>query len=176
MKGYAAALALGSASLLGACTTPPATDPPNSTSTSGSSGTSATSTSPPSTTATPQTTSDSSSPSLPPSATENSAAGAQAFVDFYLKSLNEALKTADPERIRGLTEPTCKTCATWLTRTEALRNDGRHLVADLYTPTLITASEFGKDTSSVQVQGEQKGTSVVNREGNKVDDVPRLEQ
>ena len=34
MKGYAAALALGAVSLLGACTTPPATDPPSSTSTS----------------------------------------------------------------------------------------------------------------------------------------------
>ena len=132
---------------------------------------SAPSTTPASSSATQPTSSSATTTSVPG---DLSIGGAQEFVSTYIAKLNEALRTAKPELISGLTAGSCKTCAIWLSRTEALEKDGRHLTADLLTANSITASTLKENTAEVLVIGEQKGADVVNSDGAKVDTVPKI--
>lgn len=155
MKGYAAALALGAVSLLGACTTPPAT----------SSATTPGTTTPPSQTSASST----SSPSVP---SAQSADGAVAFVSFFLGRANEAFNTLDSQTIAQLSLPQCKTCASMIQQIATYKAANQRFAGEFARPTFVTINKFEGTSAQVLVENDSPGGKVVDEAGRTVEQLP----
>lgn len=161
-KSYAAAVALMAATSLGACTTSPATDPPPSQSTPGS----VASTTTPGT-ATPMTSATGSSPTtgsgqsqVPEAARANTPQGAEAFTRYFIDQLNEGMSTANPDLLPKLSLATCKSCNSYTSIIQGMRDKSQHFEGQWISPLNFSITDFTVPSASVQTTVSQTGRIV----------------
>ncbi len=155
-----AALALGLAgcSNSGQPSPPPTPDQP--TTTSSPSDTSPTTEAAPTTEAPSETTST----GLPPEATEDSEAGAEAFALHYIELINQTGQNPEPGVLEPLSEETCKTCKNFEGNVDYLITNSLHNDGPAARVHGARAVDLGQ-TMNVHVELDQLEVDVVDQDG-----------
>jgi hypothetical protein len=173
--GYAAGLALATASILGACTTPPATDPPASPSTQGLPTSSTTSgTAAPKTTATgSSSTTGGGQSQLPEVAKANTPQGAEAFTRYFLSEANRAYQTFEAARITALVSPDCAACKNMTDSISTWKGKQYRYTGEYASPTYIAISSFTNDnTAKVLVSSRTSESKLLDSNNSVVETFP----
>jgi len=164
---YAAALV--ALATLGACTgadpgpavtTPPATSP-----------TTVAKPAPASTTTTPGPTAsvDPVIAKIPAAARPETQAGAAAYSTFYFEQLNRSFKTASPELLDGLFEPSCQICVDLRKSSNELKTTSQHHDGDTLKVAFSSATVYNPNQRQVLVRLRQFAVPVVDKDGKQVD-------
>lgn len=111
-------------------------------------------------------TSPSTAPALPEAAKANTAAGAEAFVRFYIDQVNAAWTIPDPTKLRALSTGTCQTCARFQHAAETLRADGQHYDGPaVVIKGIVQVPESRPARPVLQVAFQQQARKVLKRDG-----------
>lgn len=162
-----AAFVVAGAVALGGCTGQSEPDPSPS---AGSA--SATSSASPSVTPSPSPSVTASGPEIPPSAREQTEAGAEAFVRFYIAQSARAWVEADASQLAGLATANCATCSNLEETAVDLRADGQKYSA--VPIKVISLSVFRRSKAEVVFDAElrEQNVSVVDSKGSVVESFP----
>jgi len=169
MKGYAAALALGAVSLLGACTSPPATDPPSSTTTTDAQVSPTNSTSLPSTTPGSQSTTSSGEAGVPEAAKANTPQGAEAFTKYFGGIVNAAFVDQREVELQPLVLPECKSCSGISASIVSYRQKNQRFVGQYLNVTSAVFSSELSGITKVLASTDQLGGKVMDANGQVVE-------
>ena len=112
---------------------------------------------------------------VPAAARVNTAAGAAAFVRFYLRLVNEAWSTADPDLLRPHVEKGCKTCQNQIATAIDLHRTGQRYAdnAGAIGPAVI-APESSRRHVIVELLYDQLAADILDRSGHVVDHIPAM--
>jgi Family of unknown function (DUF6318) len=156
------AVALGLASVTSACTTP-SLPPVESSSTAPAASSSTTpKTSARSTSSGAATTAS----DIPEAAKANTAEGAEAFTRFFAERANFAYDTLDPEIVRSLSAPECKTCQAMITSLTQWRDAKYRYDGKFVAPTSIQISAFPSDgTAKTLLVGSSPESKLLDQSG-----------
>jgi hypothetical protein len=117
-------------------------------------------------------TTDGPSLSVPKAARQNTDAGAEAFARFYLEVVNRAWRLPDPNLLRPLALPTCRTCANLVATAEDLLKTKQHYAGDAG---LVGRSVVAPGTSTgravIELVYDQRATEIVDRSGKRIERV-----
>ncbi|WP_066636995.1 DUF6318 family protein [Serinicoccus hydrothermalis] len=84
-------------------------------------------------------------PEMPDEATEQTEAGAEAFAEHYISTLNWAYMTGETEAAQELSDPECQSCAGLIAEAEEYQTEGD------YVETEQTAATLSSDGARVEV-------------------------
>lgn len=91
-------------------------------------------------------------PKFPKEAGQNSAGGAEAFVDYYFELVNYVIQTNDTERIKSVTTRGCAVCAlSIIDPADKAQREGRWQVGGLHHAKIIDSEISGKNLAIVTV-------------------------
>lgn len=86
-------------------------------------------------------------PGVPQAARQHTKAGAQAFVTYYLTTMNQAAQHPVPEPIKEISRPGCKTCAEWSEVFSTLVKDSTHYDGVVFgIPTNVRVTEISPES------------------------------
>lgn len=105
---------------------------------------------------------------LPTAARAATPAGAQAFVDFYVESINTAFAQPSGNALQGLSTPSCDVCAALQTRASQFANAGQHYAGPIYR-TRGSSASAQPPGQRVVVDIEQLGVATLDRDGKQID-------
>lgn len=82
-------------------------------------------------------------PTLPPEAEGDGVEAAEAFVPYYLASVDHSRQTMDVSHIRRLSAPTCKGCSGLIDLLREIKGNGGRVVGGDQTVKSVEAEELG---------------------------------
>jgi hypothetical protein len=91
-------------------------------------------------------------PVMPAAASENTKAGAIAFVRYYIELINHAQATGDIGRLKEVEDPGCKSCTNGRNYLAMIYGDGGHISGGVWTVQSATAQRSGENWA-VTVKG-----------------------
>jgi hypothetical protein len=158
-------LALVSALGLAACNG--GDDRPTTTTTSSTTSSSSTTSTSSTTTASPSTTTSATidPAKLPPEATKQSEAGAQAFAKFYWQQAAESLVTNDASLVSAMAVPECKECGAFQRIVAKQRADGVHSKSSSYRIELVRTVDGSGAQYIISVAGKEVPVEKVDASG-----------
>lgn len=162
-----AAFVLVGAVALGGCSGEEAPEPSPSVSSGSSTGGAS-----PSASVTPSPTVTESGPAIPAAAREQTEAGAEAFVRFYIDQSARAWTEADPSQLEGLATGACATCANLQETATSLKAEGQRYSA---TPVKVGALSSFRDADTQQVfdaELQEQKVSILAADGEVVESFP----
>lgn len=109
-------------------------------------------------------------PTLPPEATTNDAAGAEAFVRAWFETVNFALATGNSEPARYLSAEECRVCNEVLTTVDEAYADGHRIDGGEYDLTeVVSPTPDGTGAVLLSVVWDQAASSEIDERGEPVD-------
>lgn len=110
---------------------------------------------------------------VPPAATRHTAAGAEAFARLYLNLVNQAWSTPDPDLIRPLVLPTCRSCANDISTAESLKREGERYEgpASAVDSSIVTPDHTAQERYVLVVLRQLK-QRIIDRDGDVVEVAP----
>ena len=105
---------------------------------------------------------------LPAAARAGTPAGARAFVDFYVESINTAFEAPSGSALNGLSAPSCDVCTALQTRAAQFASSGQHYAGPIYRTRGLTASAQPPG-QKVVVDIEQFGVATLDRDGKQIE-------
>jgi hypothetical protein len=105
---------------------------------------------------------------IPKEARAKTQKGAEAFVAFFMNSLNTAATRADPDVLQGLYDEACKTCASMQATIVDLHEKGERYEGASLTVREAEVLVFGEAEKVIRVAFDEKRVKVVNRVGTEV--------
>ena len=155
-------VALTLATTMSACTTS-SSPPVDSLSASPSSSNSTTAATPSSSTSSGSATTAS---GIPDAARANTAKGAEAFTTFFADQANSAYNKMDPEIVRGLSAPECKTCQAMISSLTQWRDAKYRYEGRFVEPSAIQLSAFpGDGTAKTLLVGSSPESKLLDQSG-----------
>ncbi|OFE16210.1 hypothetical protein BA895_20230 [Humibacillus sp. DSM 29435] len=105
---------------------------------------------------------------LPAAARAATPAGAQAFVDFYVESINTAFAQPSGTALQGLSTPSCDVCSALEARAAQFASSGQHYAGPIYR-TRSSSASAQPPGQRVVVDIEQFGVATLDRDGKQID-------
>ena len=156
------AVVLGLATMTSACTTSSSAPVESSSSTA----ISTSSTTPEASTTSTSSGSATTTSGIPEAARANTAEGAEAFTRFFAEQANSAYDALDPEIVRSLSAPECKTCQAMITSLTQWRDAKYRYEGKFVAPTAIQISAFRSDgTAKTLLVGSSPESKLLDQSG-----------
>jgi hypothetical protein len=97
---------------------------------------------------------------VPESARANTPQGAEAFTRYFIDQLNEGMSTANPDLLPKLSLTTCKSCSSYNSIIQNMRDKSQHFEGQWISPLNFSITDFTLPSASVQTTVSQTGRIV----------------